>query len=844
MRSVRMARNGICIAAILSYIVAFANLTHAQPFPSFMLDTTTTIGSAAARHCRRPTGAFHDSLGLVVWMDESYHVYGTRITGDLAVLDSLPLDIVGMNARVDWVEVTASRTGFLVVSHGNEGHHATILSREGTPRARLPISSAAQDLGYALASDGEDYLVTWAQLVWSEPRLLCAWVSADGISVRFDTVATASQGIFIGHPSLAWSDSGYLAVWLHGDTCSFVRGRILHPGHRVVPDSGVIHVSREGWASEPRASFDGRFGFASWTEMRNGGTDSLLLVARISTTGGLVDTAAIVVGTGRSYCDLASVRETTLVVWFDLGEDSVLLRGRRLNSAGQLLDTGFAIAARVVCTPAAFAGEGEFFLVTNRELDTIWEGLNRDIVGRRVSPAGQVLDTAGVLLSYGTNTQLETEIACDGANFLAVWVEERTDSAIHSRILGRRLDGTGRALDSAAFLICEPGSYPLECALAYGGGCYLVVWATDFRDTDQGDVMAVRVSREGEVLDTTPIPVEVGPAQTRNCRVAYTDTFFLVVFRYRHGKIGARRVTPGGLLPDSAPVLICVAPGSHSGHAIAAGSGQYLVAFCDPDTAQLFAVRISPSLRILDTIYVGRQAAHTDFVAAHGAGLFLVSEDEYGKTWRVGKDGVLWDTVPFRIPDGSEVGRHRSALYDSTNFFIAGVPNAVRRGRFAYGTRVSEYGQVVEPELVELATEDGTYLLNDCSIAKDTMGNIAMTFFSYERAPYQSPRVRATTFPPIIGGIGSAHHLPEPRFMSVRPVLASQWATLELRLASAERTRVELFDAVGRRQAVVIDRQLGAGVHRFRVDVSRLAEGLYFARRQTGREVTKLVVGR
>ena len=88
----------------------------------------------------------------------------------------------------------------------------------------------------------------------------------------------------------------------------------------------------------------------------------------------------------------------------------------------------------------------------------------------------------------------------------------------------------------------------------------------------------------------------------------------------------------------------------------------------------------------------------------------------------------------------------------------------------------------------------------------------------------------------------SAPEVLAPFGLAAHPNPLRDGGTLTLRLDRPERVRVEAFDALGRRVALVHDGVLPAGAHRLPLDVSGLAPGLYLVRVATGSATTAIRV--
>lgn len=89
--------------------------------------------------------------------------------------------------------------------------------------------------------------------------------------------------------------------------------------------------------------------------------------------------------------------------------------------------------------------------------------------------------------------QMAPQVATDGRDFFAVWIDSRSGGTYS--IYGTRVLADGTVLDPTGILISTPGHSSASAALAWDGSNYVVVWE------DTGNVSFVRVDRNGTVLD-------------------------------------------------------------------------------------------------------------------------------------------------------------------------------------------------------------------------------------------------------------------------------------------------------------------------------------------------------
>ncbi len=174
---------------------------------------------------------------------------------------------------------------------------------------------------------------------------------------------------------------------------------------------------------------------------------------------------------------------------------------------------------------------------------------------------------AELLLPLEKKRDAYTPAAAFGKSaFLVVWQSGllapgklREGPKYNGDIVGCRVDRTGKALDSAPFVICAaPDAQELPRA-AWGKDCFLVVWQ-DIRNDKDWDVYAARVSGSGKVLDPDGFLVSGGKHNQAKPRVCWDGKSFFVVWQdLRSGKAYATygaRVSDKGKVLDPDGVLI------------------------------------------------------------------------------------------------------------------------------------------------------------------------------------------------------------------------------------------------------------------------------------------------
>jgi len=827
--------------------LALVELGHAQPFPSFLLDTGYVVVPDQVSAVVNPASAISDSTGLVVW-DGDGHVRGCLVTSGRTSASTACIDISGPNETfgAEPLDVAKSPSGYLVVWPGDlkETLRAALVSLTGEVVMRETLVHYTEGFPMerpAVAFDGTNYLVAWGEEHYTTRWVMCTRVSQAGQVLDWPPTRVCPAGGAQSYVSLSYGDSCYLAAywyWVpgksdHGIWCS----RILPTG--VVLDSAGIPVRhwpesiRDSRTGNTAVAFDGESFVVGWSERQSSPFE--VRAARVSPSGVVLDPEGLTVSTNPQYPPIvsaASVGDTTFLIWNRSRNDTVAIAGRRLNGAGELLDTTDILvtlpvhahqSGRPELGPVSRCGDG--FLVVHRQLATSSgaEYGAREVLSRRVSVAGQVIDTVGTLLSYAANYQTAADVASDSEDYLAVWTDLRTGLSSHDcAVYGMRFSNEGRALDPTSFRISQWASHAPR--VAYGAGCYLVSWLTDFGE-DSSQVWAARVGRDGMPLDSSPIriPGIVYDYLDGGPDVAFGDSLFLVVWHSGGtGCAGGVRVRADGLLLDSTPIRLETNHGWVGNFPRVAGDGHDFLVVWVSGAARVCGLRVGSSGQVLDTaaIDIDRYGdpARTPAVA-FGAGVYLVVKPwSADRAWRVAPDGAVLDTIEWEYYISWP-----HVIYDGANFFLVG-----REEDWFRAMRISPQGEVLDSppfHVIDLGP-DSTYAPEiTFGLTADLQGHVGMTFPTYQSNPYVSRRIRAAAFPAVVGGINE-------QASSMRQVRVSA-RIIRNTIPLVVFEPAVLHDIAGRKL-----RDLESGSH----DLRGYGPGVYLLRAKARAAVTKVVV--
>ena len=177
---------------------------------------------------------------------------------------------------------------------------------------------------------------------------------------------------------------------------------------------------------------------------------------------------------------------------------------------------------------ATVAHDGTNFLV-------VWKdhrrGSRYDVYATRVDHTGKVLDPYGIAVATTAGSKDRPHVSFDGTNYLVVWEDFR--NGVDFDIYGARVTPAGTVLDQNGIAICTATKGQHRPVAAHRAGTTLVVWE-DFRNQKDYDIMGARLNAAGTVLDTGGISIATLGVHTKHPTVAAGPSGFLVAWTDSH----------------------------------------------------------------------------------------------------------------------------------------------------------------------------------------------------------------------------------------------------------------------------------------------------------------------
>jgi hypothetical protein len=320
-----------------------------------------------------------------------------------------------------------------------------------------------------------------------------------------------------------------------------------------------------------------------------------------------------------------------------------------------------------------------------------------------------VLDSADIAVSQAVHSQYSPATGFDGADFLVVWEDSRSDAQCD--IYGARVTPQGQVLDPAGFVISQASRYQNSPALAFDGANFLAVWQ-DYRG-GEWKVYGSRVTPQGTVLDPTGIAISQAAYDQFSASVGFDGANFLVAWLdLRSGSesdIYGARVTPAGVVLDPSGIPISTAADWQEVPSLAFDGANFLVVWEDYRNGSdydIYGARVTPQGEVLDESgFVVSQAAYEQYAPAlafDGANFLVAwedsrsdsSEDIYGA--RVTPAGVVLDSSGITISMGAGERDNPSLGFDGTDFLVVWEDYRSESERDVYGARVTPGGTVFD----------------------------------------------------------------------------------------------------------------------------------------------------
>lgn len=507
-----------------------------------------------------------------------------------------------------------------------------------------------------------------------------------------------------------------------------------------------------------------------------------------------------------------------LLVWEDDRGETSDVYATRIGPTGAQLDTaGFRLSAppRRRLGPAV-AWNGTHYLVVWTEADDAVR-----ILGRRVATDGTIIDASDIVLATAPGDRGRAQVAWNGTNFQVSWLDSRSGT---SEVYTSRVSAEGRVLDPLGVRLAAAGIGGLSLNTTASGGQTFVTWdhfATEV--SVSGWVRGVRIGPEGTALDATPISIPVAALNEFSSAVGALGGNYLVSWMVRGAGgsidvVGAR-VSRAGEVLDSTPLAIArTAAGETAPTIVGSASAARVVWRHQSGRIETATVavdgRVGPTVALPGgTTRVGVPAAATDGTgtlcvwtdgedlpvryAGGGSGLGAIRSVAFGA--RLDSSGALVDTTARMLGAAAQAEFRPSIAWNGHDYFVVWEDN--RSGVYrVYGARVGPDGVARDRDALSLGPAPNA---EDRFPAVTSLGDGFLVTFSRER---QEPSELRGLFEPTVVRVADDGRVLDPVGVSVGAAIRPIIPMVQLR-AAASRTQYLVAWATNR---AIVARRLDA----------------------------------
>ena len=320
----------------------------------------------------------------------------------------------------------------------------------------------------AVAAGTDEWLITWSdnRLDPNQATIFGASVDTTGVIVSAALHISTPATFFCAQraPAIASHDSGYIVAWesdapigSSGWNTDICGARLDRNGYMI--DSIVISIaSRARDQLTPAIACGDSNILVAWDWV------SGVYATRLSYAGDMLDPGWLTISTSGATPAVAFDGTNYLIVW----AESRNINGSRITQSGNILDRIAISTMSATESIPAVTFDGNNYLVSWTAGDVVW--------GTLVSPEGAVIDTDGFCVSGAGHRAWSPTVAAGGTGFFAAWVDYRTSWC---EVFGSRISPDGQVLDTAGIMVSRWGYQPWnesDPCVASDGSSFVVLW--------------------------------------------------------------------------------------------------------------------------------------------------------------------------------------------------------------------------------------------------------------------------------------------------------------------------------------------------------------------------------
>lgn len=353
----------------------------------------------------------------------------------------------------------------------------------------------------SVASDGTDYLIAYSVISdGSDWDVYAARISATGELLDAGAIPLGTSAYQEIHPSVAHGGGTYWVTWMdaRGGHYNLYTARVGSDG--AVLDPGGRAVSPVATSQQmPSTAWDGDQLVVAWYEWSSGWH---VRYRRLNADGSAAGSpTTLSSGTDNLWPRVGCAAESCLVAWYSASGGYSTIHARRLGDDGAIgALTALSSSARNYQPDVAAGPDG--YLVAWHHWTATAPSYN-DVHARRVGADGSLI--SGVFaVSSADYDQYRPAAVFDGQNYLVVWSDNR--SRVRTDLIGSWVTPAGEVLDPAGVVISDVGTWHDYATLAAAAdGRLMVAYRRFDPDPPYGTYRArARLIAPDAPSDTTP----------------------------------------------------------------------------------------------------------------------------------------------------------------------------------------------------------------------------------------------------------------------------------------------------------------------------------------------------
>lgn len=589
----------------------------------------------------------------------------------------------------------------------------------------------------AVAFDGTNYLVMWTDYRNGSPVICGSRMDQEG-NLLDEGIFMPNLGGYQSSPAIAFDGVNYLVIWMEENpnpTLS-TRGYFLLNGARVNLNGSLIDtiplIINRYVRGRPKIVFGGGQYFITWASGN-------ITATRVTPTGVVLDTAGIIYGGGMEPT-VATSNNNYLIVTKGQNGANIMLIGYLVNLNGTAIDTiiifmyyDFWCRPELIFPPKVLFHVSNYFVVWDFR-DTTFTDFDANIIGARVTQNGVLIDTIPIRITNNNSGQFCPDLAFDGINYLAVWIESHMQSPESYNIFGARISPDGVVLDTSGLAISSQVGIQSCPAVTAGNGGFLAVWQ-NFRNCQLGttDIYFTQISSAGNVTNPMGTAIRTSVPYRQDCSaVAFDGTNYLAVWQdYRNSsfpffrsEIYGIRLSGSGSILDPGVIQISALLGDtsraieYTNPMLCYGGSRYLMIYDKPGMRNsdsiIQGMFIDPEGSISDTFTIHYANSNSSYCLiksiAFGDSIFLLTFWDYVrgiKGCRITQSGRILDPNGFLIYNSYTWFKLQN-IFGNDNFLVLWAHNGINAKRVALDGTVLDSLPFNYPALKELsASYDG-----------------------------------------------------------------------------------------------------------------------------------------